>query len=103
VPELEIALLAKAQKYKRMYGKDCINQIDALVYVDLEERFLAVNSRIPALDRLKSQGWRSISLLFSPYGVVLWANPTAPEFLRATPPGPHIEWRDIDTLFKLTD
>ena len=97
--ELEIVLLAKAQKYKRNY-KDWGNQIDALVYVDLKDRFLAVTSRMPGLDGLKSQGWRSVSLLFSPFGVVLWTSSTAPEFLRGVPPGPHMEWKDIDTLFE---
>jgi hypothetical protein len=99
VPELEIVLLTKAQKYKRNY-RDWCNNIDALVYVDLKDRFLAVNSKMPGLDKLKSQGWRSVSVLFSPYGLVLWTSPTAPEFLRAVPPGPHMEWDDIDTLFE---
>jgi len=99
VPELEITLSAKAQKYKRNY-KDGCTEIDALIYVDLKDRFLAVNSRMPDLEGLKSQGWRSVSLLFSPFGVVLFTGPTAPEFLRGIPPGPHMEWQDIDTLFE---
>ena len=99
VPELEIVLSAKAQKYKQNY-KDWCNQIDALVYVDLKDRFLAVNSRIPDVDGLKSQGWRSVSLLFSPCGFVLFTGSTAPEFLRAIPPRAHMEWKDIDTLFE---
>jgi hypothetical protein len=99
VPELELALSAKAQKYKRNY-KDWCTEIDALVYVDLKGRFLAANSSMPDLDRLKSQGWRSVSVLFSPFGVVLFTGSTAPEFLRAVPPGPRIEWEDIDTLFE---
>ena len=99
VPELELVLSAKAQKYKRNY-KDWCNNIDALVYVDLKDTYLAVDSRMLGLDRLKSQGWRSVSLLFSPFGVEFWTSSTAPEFLRAILPGPHMEWKDIDTLFE---
>jgi len=99
VPELEIGLSAKAQKYKRTH-KDGCTEIDALVYVDLEDRFLAVNSIMPDLEGLKSQGWRSVSLLFSPFGVVLCTSPTAPEFLKAIPSGPRMEWKKIDTLFE---
>ncbi|MGO8991502.1 MAG: DUF1780 domain-containing protein [bacterium] len=98
-PVLEITLSAKAQKYKENY-KDGCTEIDALVYVALKDRFLAVNSRLPDLEGLKTQGWRSVSLLFSPFGMVLFTGSTAPEILRAIPPAPHMEWQDIDTLFE---
>jgi hypothetical protein len=102
VPELEITLAEKAQKYKRIYKNGC-TEIDALVYVDIKDRFLAVNSTIPDLEGLKSQGWRSVSVLFSPFGVVLFTGSTAPEFLRAIPPGPHMEWGEIDSLFEASN
>jgi hypothetical protein len=102
VPELEITLSAKAQKYKRNYKGGC-TEIDALIYVDIKDRFLAVNSRMPDLEGIKSQGWRSVSLLFSPFGVVLFTGSTAPEFLRAIPAGPHMEWEDIHTLFEASN
>lgn len=95
VPKLVIALSDKAQKY----GNQCTN-IDALVYVDLKERYLATESRISNLEGLKLQKWRSVSVLFSPFGVVLFTGLAAPEFLKAIAPGPHMEWKDIDRLFK---
>lgn len=95
VPEIVKALSEKAQKY----GAGC-NDIDALVYVNLKDRYLAADSDLPNLDKLQSQGWRSVSFLFSPYGVTLFAASTAPDFLTALEPGQYMKWQDIDSLFE---
>lgn len=95
VPEIVDALSEKAQKY----GNGCTD-IDALVYVNLGNQFLAADSDVPNLDKLKSQGWRSVSILFPPYGVILFTAPTAPEFLGALAPGQYMSWNDIDSLFE---
>ena len=95
VPHIVDALSEKAQRY----GTGC-NDIDALVYVNLMNRFLAADSDVPNLDTLQSQGWRSGSILFSPYGVILFAVPTAPDFLTALAPGQYMAWQDIDSLFE---
>jgi hypothetical protein len=95
VPIIIDALLKKAQKY----GTGC-KDIDALVYVNLQKQFLAVDSDEPHLDRLKSQGWRSVSILFPPYGVILFAGPTAPDFLAALTPGQYECWNDISSIFE---
>ncbi len=95
VPEIVDALSEKAQKY----GTGC-NDIDALVYVNLGNRFLAPNSDMPNLDELRSQGWRSVSVVFPPYGVILFARSAAPDFLSTLKPGQYIGWRDIDSLFE---
>ncbi|MHC4120660.1 MAG: DUF1780 domain-containing protein [Planctomycetota bacterium] len=95
VPEISGALLGKAQKY----GLGC-NDIDALVYVDLKDRHLEQSSEMQNLGPMISQGWRSVSFLFPPFGVVLFANSAAPEFLRDAASRPHARWEDVHTLFE---
>lgn len=75
VPEVATALADKAAKY----GANC-KDLDALVYVDLPDAFLVANSPIADTAELQRQGWRSVSLLFGPYGVVLFSNNRAPDF-----------------------
>ncbi len=94
VPKVVTALSEKARKY----GADC-RSLDALMYVDLKNKFLAPNSEIKNTDALKQQGWRSVSLLFSPYGIVLFAAADAPGFLRDADGTIRMEWLEIDTLF----
>ncbi|MCB0831868.1 MAG: DUF1780 domain-containing protein [Bacteroidetes bacterium] len=95
VPEIVKALSEKAKKY----GIGC-NGIDMLVYINLRDRYLAAQSKLSNMNELNSQGWRSVSFIFPPYGVVLFAEPTAPDFLVALKPGLFMEWKDIDTLFE---
>lgn len=94
VPDVVAALTDKANKY----GDGCRN-LDVLVYVNLQEKYLMANSPAPRVEQLKVQGWRSVVLLFPPYGVVLFANAGAPDFLAAKPPGQFAEWQDIESLF----
>lgn len=94
VAELTEALSKKAVKY----GTGC-RDLDALVYVNLEGRHLDANSVVPDLSELRAQGWRSVSVLFSPYAVVLFACDDAPEFIRTASGRPLSKWEDWDTLF----
>jgi len=94
VPEIVQSLSEKAMKY----GAKC-SDIDALVYVNLKNQYLEVDSDIPDLDELRSQGWRSVSLLFPPYGVILFAGPMAPDFLRTLAPSQYVKYEDICSLF----
>lgn len=94
VPDVVAALTEKAKNY----GADCRN-LDALVYVNLQEKYLMPQSPIPSLDQLKAQGWRSVVLLFPPYGVVLFANEGAPEILVEKTPGQFTEWHELGSLF----
>lgn len=95
VPEIVTALSEKAQRY----GAGC-KDIDALVYINLQDQFLAPDSDLPKIDQLKSQGWRSVSFVFPPYGVILFATSSAPSFLTAAGPGQYMKWKDIDSLFE---
>jgi hypothetical protein len=94
VSELTKALHEKAVKY----GTGC-RDLDALVYVNLENRYLDAKSVIPDLTGLASQGWRSISVLFPPYSVVLFAESSAPSFIRTVSGGAVAQCDDLNTLF----
>ena len=94
IPEITMALFKKAKKY----GVAC-QDLDMLIYLDLRKRFLAEGSAGQNVDPLKAQGWRSVSLLFPPYGVVLFVKPEAPDFLKASEAKLCTKWPDIETLF----
>jgi len=82
------------------YGKGC-KDLDALVYVDLENRCLDVKTNISNLAKLKSQGWRSVSVLFPPHGIIFHAHPKdGPNFILAYSGRALSRWDDWDTLFE---
>ena len=67
------------------YGVKNCSTLDALVYVDLSGRHLwpleaALEPK--TADELTRQGWRSVSMVFLPYGAVLAAKPDAPPWLK---------------------
>jgi hypothetical protein len=67
------------------YGARTCSQIDALVYVDLGGHHLwPLHPPMEAAvaEDLRRQSWRSVSMLFVPYGAVLAVRPEHPEFLR---------------------
>lgn len=91
-------LSAKAARY----GTATCASLDALVYVDLHNRHLwplepADHARAASV--LQAQGWRSVSMLFVPYGVVLLAAPTAPAAISARVGRVLNEWPGLDGLF----
>ncbi len=73
------ALEAKVAKYRS--GRA---ELDALAYIDLADppRFLDPDSPAKESALLEAQGWRSVSILFPPYGIVVTATSTAPQFIR---------------------
>lgn len=94
VAEIATALSSKAKKY----GNGC-KELDAVVYADLKDKFLGTDSAARNLNPLKVQGWRSVSLLFPPCGVVLLAIKAAPRFLQEAEGEVRTKWANIDTLF----
>jgi hypothetical protein len=78
-----IPLVADALRDKAMrYGNEC-RHLDALVYVNLHETFLAPSSTVVGVEALEAHGWRSVSIVFIPFVVVLATTSTAPGFLCA--------------------
>jgi hypothetical protein len=83
------------------YGAATCASLDTLVYIDLHNQHLwpletSGNARAAAM--LQAQGWRSVSMLFVPYGVVLLAAPTAPAVISARAGRVLNEWPGLDGL-----
>jgi len=91
------ALRQKKQKYD---PRECTN-LDALVYVNLKNKFLQLRQLPSNFKQLQLQGWRSVSVLIPPYAWVLFAQPSAPPFLRNLVGKIRSENTDIDGLFDL--
>lgn len=85
-------------KKSKKYGKVQCENIDALVYMNLN-RYLKPSSENTKLNELHMQGWRSVSVLFPPYGIVLLATDSAPDFLRSKVGCFLNSWKQIDSLF----
>jgi hypothetical protein len=82
------------------YGPRGCAALDALVYADITgTRFLTPRSVARDVSRLEQQGWRSVSVLFPPYGIVLLAHDSAPAFLRKLVGKTRRAWRKPDGLF----
>ena len=91
-------LSAKAQRY----GIARCATLDALVYVNLRGRHLwpmDTTSVGTELDQLQAQRWRSVSMLFPPYSVVVFAGESAPEFLRNVQGQAFNKWPHLDGCF----
>lgn len=96
----EIITAALSKKANR-YGQQGCSSLDALVYVNLQNRFLDPTTTIPTVDSLVSQGWRSVSFVFPPYSHVVFAKDTAPDFLKSNEGQAKKEWDDPDSFFEL--
>ena len=88
------ALAEKAEKY----GEGC-QDLDALVYADLQNQLLDAKSEFPDVCQLRTQGWRSVSVIFAPCSAVLLGNPGAPDFLLEHAGRVQDCWNQWDTLF----
>jgi hypothetical protein len=67
------------------YGTGVCSQLDALIYLDLKGQHLwplEDASDGKSIEQAAAQGWRSVSVLFPPYGSVLCAQDSAPLFLK---------------------
>lgn len=74
-------ILKKKQKYERRGIS--LKSLDILAYVNLKESSLDLNASFPDDPELQRQGWRSVSAFGNSYCRVLYADQSAPEFLRA--------------------
>lgn len=91
-------LSAKAARY----GAATCASLDALIYIDLHNRHLwplESTGHGHAIAVLQTQGWRSVSMLFVPYGVVLLGAPTAPAVISARAGRVLNEWPGLAGLF----
>lgn len=90
----------------RRYGPRVCGTLDAVTYLDLGNSHLyptEPQDAPDALAELRRQGWRSVSMLALPYGVVLAANTEAPDFLRVRLGSAWKEWPGPDGWFEADD
>jgi hypothetical protein len=74
-------LTAALAEHAAWYGARCVG-LDALVSVEPCCGVLAQPAPLPEVGALTMQGWRSVSVVCPPYGMVLYATDGAPTFLR---------------------
>ena len=97
----EIVAETLSKKSKHYGGHRGCASLDALVHIN-RKRFLDISSsRMTTFDKLVSQGWRSVSLLFPPYSHVIFAKRDAPEFLKINAGQTKNENEDPNTLYEL--
>jgi hypothetical protein len=98
--ELTLAITQALDEKARKYGRSQCSRLDALVYVNLTlTRVLRPDTAPGNTAGLAAQAWRSVSLVFPPYGIVLSATSDAPGFLQQLLGGVRMEWSDVDELF----
>lgn len=98
--DLTVAITHALEEKSRKYGTRQCSKIDALVYANLTwTRFLRADTSPGDISGLKAQGWRSVSIVFPPYGIVLSATENAPGFLQRLLGRVHKEWSDLYKLF----
>jgi Putative endonuclease, protein of unknown function (DUF1780) len=95
IPHVTAALGAQAA----WYGTRCVG-LDALVSVDGHWRLPTPPAPALEVEALALQGWRSVSVLCPPYGMVLYAASGAPAFLRMVTGKLLRQWDNMDTLFE---
>ena len=74
-------LTAALAEHATWYGARCVG-LDALVSVERCSGRLVQPAQPPEVRALTVQGWRSVSMVCPPYGMVLYAADSAPVFLR---------------------
>jgi Putative endonuclease, protein of unknown function (DUF1780) len=79
-------IAAALAQHAEWYGARCVG-LDAVVAVDGHQCVLAPLTQLAEINALPMQGWRSVSVVCPPYGMVVYAASTAPDFLRA------VTWR----------
>lgn len=101
--ELTVMVADALEVKARKYGKTQCLALDAMVYADLTRtRFFLPNEEHGGISSLQEQGWRSVSVLFPPYGIVLSATSDAPSFLKTFVGTAHNHWSDLNGLFDAT-
>ena len=88
---------AALAQHAAWYGVRCVG-LDVVVAVDGHHGVLAPPAPAPAIGALALQGWRSVSVVCPPSGMVLYAASGAPDFLRAVTGRLLQQWDNSETL-----
>jgi hypothetical protein len=89
---------AALAEHAAWYGARCVG-LDVVVAVDRDYGRLAPPAQAPELGALALQGWRSVSVLCPPDGMVLYAASGAPAFLRMVTGRLLRQWDKSESLF----
>jgi hypothetical protein len=89
---------AALAQHAAWYGARCVG-LDVVFAVDGDHGVLAPPAPAPESGALALQGWRSVSMLCPPYGMVLYTASGAPDFLRTVTGRLLQQWDNIETLF----
>jgi hypothetical protein len=89
---------AALAQHAAWYGARCVG-LDVVVAVDGDHGVLAPPAPAPEIGALALQGWRSVSMVCPPYGMVLYAASGAPDFLRTVIGRLLQQWDNIETIF----
>ena len=92
-------LTATLAEHAAWYGARCVG-LDALVSIERHHGVLVQPAQPPEVGALTVQGWRSVSVVCPPYGLVLYAASGAPDFLRMVTGRLLRQWDNIETLFE---
>lgn len=90
---------AALAQHAAWYGARCVG-LDVVFAVDGHHGLLAPPAQAPEIGALVLQGWRSVSMLCPPYGIVLYATSGAPAFLRTVTGRLLRQWDNCETLFE---
>ena len=80
---LELLRPTLSKKRQNYVNRDIpLDDIDILAYVNLRESTLDLETPFPAPNEFHKQGWRSITIFGNSYCRVLYAEESAPDFIR---------------------
>jgi len=88
---------AALAQHAAWYGARCVG-LDVVVAVDGHHGVLALPAQAPEIGALTLQGWRSVSVVCPPSGMVLYAASGAPDFLRGVTGRLCQQWDNSETL-----
>jgi hypothetical protein len=91
-------ITAALAQHAAWYGAWCVG-LDVVVYVDGHHGVFTLPAQAPEIGALTLQGWRSVSVVCPPYGMVLYAASGAPDFLYTVTGRLLQQWDNIETLF----
>jgi hypothetical protein len=92
-------ITAALAQHAAWYGARCVG-LDVVVVINGHQDVLAPHAHAPEIDALAMQGWRSVSVMCPPYGMVLYATSGAPVFLCAVTGRLLRQWDNCETLFE---
>src|SRR5712691_13495914 len=90
---------AALAQHAAWYGARCVG-LDVVFAVDGDHGVLVPPAPAPETGALALQGWRSVSMLCPPYGMVLYTASGAPDFLHTVTGRLLRQWDNIETLFE---